>query len=235
MTRKSVCDMIVESVIEQIRNHTLNPGDKLPNENDMAAEYGVSRISLREALRVLTAKGLITTKHGEGSFVNTYNPKLLADMFANISLLSPAPLLEMLQLRKIMETESVKLCCENASENDIQEIRLHKELHEEYCTKEETEENTEEKYEQDRLFHISIAKATHNSLFVQFMETIHETIALHQRASYQPEQVKQTLYYHNAILEAIEKRDAELAAQMMDKHLTQVGESILAVISGNHS
>ena len=229
--RKSVCDMIVDSVIEQIKDHRLKPGDKLPNENDMAAQYGVSRISLREALRVLTAKGLIVTRHGEGSFVNEYDPKLLATMFYQFSLLNPTPLLELLQLRKIMETEAVRLCCEMATEEEIKEIRYHKELHEDYCSKEQTEENMRAKYEEDRLFHMSIAIGTHNMIFVRFMETIHDSIALHQRASYQPEHMKETIRFHNAILEAIEARDAARAAEMMEEHLTQVGQGILAAIA----
>lgn len=230
MIRKSVCDMIVDDVIEQIKNHKLNPGDRLPNEKDMAAQYGVSRISLREALRVLLTKGLIVTRHGEGSFVNEYDSKLFADLFYQFSLLSPTPLMELLQLRKIMETEASRLCCESATQEEIEEIRSHKDQHEAYCAKPQTEENISEKYRQDQLFHRSIAAATHNMIFVRFMETIHESIALHQRASSQPEQVQKTISFHRAIMEAVEARDAVRAADMMEQHLTQVEQSILSTI-----
>ena len=89
--RKSVSDSIVDSIIEDIQNKKLSPGDKLPTEAEMAEEYGVSRISIREALRSLSAVGLVVTRHGEGSFINEYNPDILASTLRSISLLDDTP------------------------------------------------------------------------------------------------------------------------------------------------
>ncbi len=140
--RKSVSDSIVDSIIEDIQNKKLSPGDKLPTEAEMAEEYGVSRISIREALRSLSAVGLVVTRHGEGSFINEYNPDMLASTLRSISLLDDTPVLEMLQLRKIMETEAARLCAENATKEELDMVQFYLKEREKYCKGEASSEKT---------------------------------------------------------------------------------------------
>ena len=118
----SVSDKVVQKIIDRLARRELKPGDKLPSEAVMAAELGVSRIALREGLKALAAKGLIVTRHGEGSFINQYSPKLLSDTLFNLSLLNDGPLLEILQLRKLIETEAARLCASNATAEELAEI-----------------------------------------------------------------------------------------------------------------
>lgn len=221
--RISLCDSIVDAITNDIRTKVLHPGDKLPTEAEMAQQYGVSRISVREALRTLSARGLIVTKHGEGSFVNEYDPKLLASVLMSISLLENTPILEMLQLRKIIETEAARLCAKNATKDELMQIKYYMEEREKYCRMKQTPENIANKYEMDRNFHLSIAKGSHNDIFIKFIESITTSIIIHQKQSSQSdEQIRITTQFHRAIFSAIEQHDYEKAGQKMYEHLENV-------------
>ncbi len=223
LQRKNVCASIVDDVMEKIKNKELLPGDKLPNEKDMADEYGVSRISLREALRYLSAKGLVVTRHGEGSFINEYDPDLIAETFYNFSLLTDNPITEMLELRKVMESQAARLCAINATEEEIEEIGKYKSLREV-----EVEEHLDSRFEYDRLFHLSIAKASHNQIFYKFIETIHLTIEIHQREyTKNSENVTTTTNFHSKIYNYIKDRNSEKAAEAMYDHLEEVENSVI--------
>lgn len=230
MARISVSDEIVNALTEDIRDKVFQPGDKLPNENTLSERFECSRIAVREALKVLSAKGLITTKHGEGSFVNAYNPQMMAETLDNLFLLSDQSLIETMQLRKIMEVEAARLCSKNATPEEIEEIESYRDLREDYCQKEANEENIQKKYAYDRLFHLAIAKGSHNELFVQFIQTIQQSLALHQTYSASEETKRHTSMYHNEILKAIQSHDSERAAEMMRAHLSKVEEALIQSI-----
>lgn len=227
ITKKSVCESIVDTIIEKLKNHELKPGDRLPNEVDMANEYGVSRISLREALRTLAAKGLIVTRHGEGSFINEYHPEMLAEALSNITLLSSGPVLEILQLRKIMETEAARQCAVNATDEELALIAQYKEQREHYCAMEPTEENIRKKYEYDRLFHLAIANGSHNKIFSQFITTIQTSLNIHQLSfGTNANNIRNSTEFHREILEALLARDAQKAGDMMYAHLEQIENTL---------
>ena len=134
----SKSEQIVEDIIEKIRSKELLPGDKLPNEYDLSNRYDCSRMAVREALKILTAKGLVVTKHGEGSFVNTLNIETIAETLDTLFLLSENTNVEMMQLRKLMETEAARLCAQNANDEDIQTIEQYMLEREHYASIEQT-------------------------------------------------------------------------------------------------
>ena len=229
----SKSEQIVEDIIEKIRSKELLPGDKLPNEYELSDTYHCSRMAVREALKILTAKGLVVTKHGEGSFVNTLNIETIAGILDNLFLLSDVTNLEMMQLRKLMETEAARLCAKNRNEEDLQEIIHYMNLREEYAKATQTPENIQKKYDADRMFHLSIAKGSHNELFVNFINTIQKTMSLHQSHSASEETSRNTSLYHEEITKAIQDKDADRAADMMNAHLTRVEEAIIHNIKTN--
>ncbi|MBR2825548.1 MAG: FadR family transcriptional regulator [Solobacterium sp.] len=223
----SKSEQIVEDIIEKIRSKELLPGNKLPNEYELSDTYHCSRMAVREALKILTAKGLVVTKHGEGSFVNTLNIETIAEILDNLFLLGEATNIEMMQLRKLMETEAARLCAKNRNEEDLQEIIHYMNLREEYAKAIQTPENIQKKYDADRMFHLSIAKGSHNELFVNFINTIQKTMSLHQSHSASEETSRNTSLYHEEITKAIQDKDADRAADMMNAHLTRVKEAII--------
>lgn len=224
--KKGICESIAEQVINKIKAGELRSGDRLPNEKEMADEYGVSRISLREALRYLAARGLIVTRHGDGTFINTYRPEWLAEAIYEFSLLDVTPLIETLELRKIMEAEAARLCCINATKEEIAEMRRHMEAREEICRLPLAQQDADRRYASDLDFHMAIAKGTHNRMFSRFIEIMHRTIEHHKReVSYSAANIKKTTNFHRNIMQAIEQRNGEEAAEMMRKHINMIDDS----------
>lgn len=228
LNKKNMSEQIVDIIIEKIRSKDLNPGDKLLNERELAASLGVSRVPLREALRSLNNMGLLVTKHGEGTFVKQYDTEKLGDNLRLYSMLNETPIKEMMQLRKIMEQEAARLAAQNATEEDIEKIRSYKEMREKkYFSRLTNAGYIDQCHEMDTLFHRAIAEATHNSVFINFLDVICNSINIHQKkASSRPGMFEITSEHHNEILWAISNHDPERAAAAMLKHLEEVEKEV---------
>jgi len=182
LNRTNVCDQIVDEIIASIVDGRLKTGDQLPNEREMAKIYGVSRVPLREALRSLRQMGIIVTKHGIGTFVNEVNATFLTNELNSYLYLQEKPVIEVLQLRRILEVESARLAAQNATSEDLAKLKAVELLaREELFKLREGEESAF--YSADLKFHLTIAEASHNSLFVQFIESINGTLRIHQTLS----------------------------------------------------
>lgn len=227
INRTNVCDQIVGEIIASIVDGRLKAGDQLPNEREMAQIYGVSRVPLREALRSLRQMGIIVTKHGIGTFINEVNATFLTNELNSYLYLQEKPVIEVLQLRRIIEVESARLAAQNATGEDLEKLKMVEILAREELFK--LREGMESSfYIADLKFHLAIAQASHNSLFVQFIESIHGTLHIHQTLSQkEPQPIDEVAVYHREICKAIEERNPDKAAQMMLNHINRIEELIL--------
>lgn len=116
ITKTNVCDQIVDTIIASIVDGRLKSGDRLLNERKLAQQYGVSRVPLREALRSLRQMGIIVTKHGIGTFINEVNSTIVMNKLSSYLYLQEKPIIEVLQLRRILEVESARLAAVEATE-----------------------------------------------------------------------------------------------------------------------
>lgn len=224
LNKKNISEQIVDIIIEKIRVKELKPGDKLPNERDLAANMGVSRVPLREALRSLNNMGIVTTKHGEGTFINHYDPEKAENSLRLYSMLDEAPMKEMMLLRKIIEQEAARLAAINATAEDIARIRTYKELRERKYYDNLTDSGYADKYhEMDMLFHRAIAQASHNTVFINVLDIIRNSINYHQnKASSRIGMFEITTRHHDAIFWAISNHEPDKAAKAMLEHLEEV-------------
>lgn len=228
LNKKNISEQIIDIMIEKIKVKELRPGDKLPNERDLAIELGVSRVSLREALRSLNNMGILTTRHGEGTFVNEYDPEKADNSLRLYSMLNEAPIKEMMQLRKIMEQETARIAALSATAEDIAKIRSYKEMREKKYYNSLSDSGYADHYhEMDMLFHRSIAQATHNSVFINFLDIIRNSINFHQnRASSRPGMFEITTTHHDRIFWAIANHEPDKAAKAMLDHLEDVEQEV---------
>lgn len=227
ISKKNVCDQIVEEILASIVDGRLKTGDQLPNEREMAKNYGVSRVPLREALRSLGRMGIIETKHGIGTFVKEVNATFLTNELNTYLYLQENPVIEILQLRRLLEVESARLAAEKATPQDLERL-----YNAESVAKEELYKLREGQgssfYVADLNFHLAIAEASHNSLFVQFINSIHGTLHIHQMLSQkEPQPIDEVATYHRQIREAIEAKDADKAGTVMLDHINKIEELIL--------
>ena len=167
--RKITPIRLYESVIEQImgliKNNRLKPGDKLPPERELAERLSISRGSLREAFRVLESRGIIKSKPGGGRYIREIRKNGHNNTENIILSLEKSSILELLEAREIFEAKIVKLAAQRATAEDI-------ELIEQALNKmnEEKKLKYHKKTESDTEFHLAIAGASHNFVFVNIIK-----------------------------------------------------------------
>ncbi|ADY55979.1 transcriptional regulator, GntR family [Syntrophobotulus glycolicus DSM 8271] len=216
---------IYEEVVEQIRmlvsEGHLKPGDRLPSERDLAERLQVSRASVREALSALEMMGLLEIRSGEGTYIKQVNiDSVVAPLAWGVSM-DKNSVLELLEVRKILETRAAGLAAERAENEELREIRE---------TLEEMQDNLAAGKlgdGADHIFHHAVARATKNHILVQLMNAISETmfqaLKTFRLKLDEVEGWQERLYEeHEGIYQAILAKDQEKAALLMLEHLESV-------------
>lgn len=204
-------DEVVDQIKRLIDSGEIRPGDRLPSERDLALRMDVSRNVLREALRVLEARGLIITHHGVGRVVRPLGRSIGA---SQSDALERATIDEVLETREMIEAMAAGLACERHSEDDKNRILRAARLRGTWTA--------------NRDFHLAVAAATHNymleSVIRDQLDLLHE---LHQRERYSAARdAEYLLDDHEAIAGAIVARDADLARTLMAEHLRSTRERV---------
>ena len=203
---------ISEKLEAKIRD--MEVGEKLPSERRIAEEYGVSRNMLRESLRVLSDKGLIEIIPGKGAYVSNKQEEKLADYLENIVFESPSNLMDIVEVRSVLEMEVCLKAAEVATREDINELD---EIFErmEACRKHVKKFN-----ECDMAFHLQIAKASHNSIYPMLLSSLY-TISerkLFMITELYPTRVDSAQKEHRALIEAIREHDRKKMKAVASKH-----------------
>ena len=189
------------------------PGEKLPNENRMAEELGISRTTLREAVRILAANGVVEIQRGRGTYVRK---DLKLDEKGALSTLGciKTDIRDLYEVRLIVEPEAAFLAAQRAGEDEIRHIAL---LGTEI---ERAVSENRDRTEIERSFHKAIAKATHNEFMNKLMPVIYQAIDQGVRLSVQNQKVvSDTLQDHRLITEFLVAGNPEGARHAMKIHL----------------
>ncbi|NVN91473.1 MAG: FadR family transcriptional regulator [Desulfuromonadales bacterium] len=210
-------------IADQIRTSILAgdfvPGDKLPPERELAEMFGVSRPSVREALNILSAAGMVMSYHGGGTVVQSLVDSAVGNFLSELIRVQQERALDVIEVRKGMESWTVYYAALRALPEDIQRL-------EEIVLGMERNLQTEKPSEDlDANFHVVIARATHNIVWLHLMQSLFDAMKEFQqsvwRAVYLTREDRHLLYtHHNRIFEAIRHRDAETARDAMLEHLT---------------
>ena len=210
---KKISEEIVEQIKLLISQGDLKPGDRLPSERELATMLGVSRPSVREALMVLEAIGFVDSRQGGGTFVRTLTKNSIADPLAKlVENKDPQLLRSLAEVRMGLEGWSAYLAAQRASEDDLAEIQRH------YAVMEKQAAKGGWSSEVDAEFHYAITAASHNSLQMHVLDSIHSlfhtTIQVALMEFYQQEGYLQLLLkQHYEIMAAIIAKAATTAAE----------------------
>ena len=119
-----ISEIIVEQIRLLMRQGQLKPGDRLPPERDLCARFGVSRVTVREALRMLESAGLVEIRVGArgGAFVTAPSSNRVGEGLADLLTLSVISAANVTEVRLILEVGIVPLVCERATEDDLAEL-----------------------------------------------------------------------------------------------------------------
>ncbi|MBK5431109.1 FadR family transcriptional regulator [Bacillus mycoides] len=219
---KKIYEEVSEAILTMIKNGTLKPGDKLLPVHQLAEQFQVGRSAVREALSALRAMGLIEMKQGEGTYVRNFDPSSLTKSLNNKLLMKKEDILNLLEVRKVLEVGAVRAAAAKRTEANLQNMKQW--LDE--MAKSIGDEKAGEKA--DFHFHMGIAESSHNNILLELMnhvsEMIAETIGESRRIILYGEQTtsERLLEEHQSIYDAVLKQDVELAQQAMLNHLTNV-------------
>ena len=213
--RVSVIDQVVEQLQSAVIDGTFAVGDKLPTEQEFCERLNVGRSTVREALRVLQAIGLIELRPGRGAFVadsRVQDERAIALWFAQ----NRPTLSDVMELREAIEPLSVKLAALRRKARELSRIR---EIHEQFVIA-AGEQNVPKLALLDEEFHTAIAESTGNSLIVRMNRLIANELREYRvRALATPDRIAHALHPHGEILKAIERQDAASAVSSMIEHL----------------
>jgi GntR family transcriptional repressor for pyruvate dehydrogenase complex len=204
---------VADHIKALIRSEKLKAGDKLPNEMQLAESFGVSRPTVREAVKSLVSKNIIEIVRGKGTFV-AQNPGISSDPLGLDFLTDRDLPLSLIEARQIIEPEVARLAAQRAKAADIQKLeRLVGEM-KGIVTRDATWLQVEQE------FHSSIAKATQNPVIMRLVPVILEAIVKTLRyAPRTSEDHRQAFREHSKILSVIRARSPEKAYQAMRQHL----------------
>lgn len=213
-----------QKTAEILRNRIIGekillPGEKLPNENDLSTELGVSRATLREAIRILVNDGLLTVYRGRGTFVSEKADQFAGtDRIGNIDTADmKVRLRDLYETRLIIEPEAAFLAARRATDEEIKEILRLGDIVQRNIKK---NPRGTARVESESEFHGAIMKAAHNDFLAQFIplltETIEKTFAIDENLEIIAEDAYKD---HIMIMHFLEQRDAAALRSAVTIHL----------------
>ncbi|MDO4535934.1 MAG: FadR/GntR family transcriptional regulator [Clostridium perfringens] len=210
-------EIVIESIKEKIKDGTLKKGEKLRPEREIAEDLGVSRASVREAIRALDVIGIIESKQGAGNYIKETFEESIIQPLSVMFLLEQNDLTEINEFRSILESQAAVLAAERIDEEDVRELeKLIAEMSE---TTDEVK-NTEI----DRELHYIIDNASKNRVISSILNVISELIdesikgTRSELTKLDVTNSKKLLEIHKELVDAMKNRDKKKAFEAMRKH-----------------
>ena len=204
---------VANRIKELIRNEKLKPGDKLPNEMQLAELFGVSRPTVREAVKSLVSQNIIEIQRGKGTFVSK-TPGIVSDPLGLDFVVDEDLHLSLIEARLLIEPGVARLAAERGTPADIDRIGKYLYDMKNIVDRHEVGMGTELE------FHRSIAEGTENPVIMRLVPIIMDAIIKTYRdAPRTSEDHRQALLEHTAIFNAIKMRDKHGAYMAMQNHL----------------
>ncbi|GED52191.1 FadR/GntR family transcriptional regulator [Brevibacillus borstelensis] len=226
ISNKKIYEAVTDELKQMIMEGQVKPGDKLDSVQALAEKFQVGRSAVREALSALQAMGLVDIKQGEGTFIRKFETSSLTAPLSTI-LMGSEDILELLEVRKILEVGSAGLAARKWEEDDLAAL---KQALDDMRAGTDSEEASEQA---DIDFHQAIAQASHNRLLIDMMKTISGAMTKSMRNTrkmwlFGERASTERLYEeHVLIYRAIRERDALMAQQRMLHHLLKVEDVLL--------
>ncbi|MER6082605.1 FCD domain-containing protein [Streptomyces sp. NPDC001833] len=214
----AVTDEAIDRIKHMIVSGELRPGTRLPKEDDLAQQLGLSRNSLREAVRALTAMKILIPKQGDGTYVSSLEPHLLLETLSFASDVSHGQTaLQLLQVRRLLEPSATALAVGRITDEDLARLRS-------ILDRSTAAGSPEEFVRLDMEFHSTIVAMSGNpvlSMLLQVVSTQTQRVRILRGASVGPA-IENAHRDHEQILAALACRDAQLAASAAAVHVAGV-------------
>ena len=220
--RKSTPELVMKQVLKSIESGQMKPGDKLPTELRLSEMFGVGRSTIREATSTLSMLGYLQSIQGKGCFVRENLDPVKATGIALQDMQAATNIIDLVEVREILECNAVRLAARRADSEDIERIQN-------ACSKmKEPMSGLKRFIEDDFDFHIALARASKNQLILEMMKHIVEKVhkeydKFRIKALFQPDQAVLTA---EKIVNFVVRGEGEKAARSMQEHLNLVTTEI---------
>jgi GntR family transcriptional regulator, transcriptional repressor for pyruvate dehydrogenase complex len=214
-----------EQVAEQLQHfilHTLKPGDKLPPERQLAESFGVSRSSVREAIRALELIGLVEPRQGMGTVIRDDSADPSVNPLTSVLMQKRRMLAELLDVRSIVEPPLARRAASHATPEQIARLdELVRRQREKLARGEST-------IDEDSEFHYAIATAANNAVILKVLDVLMDLLRETRERTLQVQgRPQKSIRAHELIVDAIRRRDPKGAEQAMRDHIADIKKIVL--------
>ncbi len=214
--RSKLRDGVVEHLLGMMRDGQLRPGAFLPNERELAAQLGIGRASLREAIHQLEVLGYLQARQGEGTLVLDPTTADLAKPFRGLLVGRPHMARDLLEFRLLLEPGVAALAAERATPEDILALEMALDVQRQCASQHRSLRSA------DLEFHELIARAARNNVTTQVLSALRQLMVNLRERALSDDQQELTLRHHTAIVGAIRQRSPTAARNAMELHLNDV-------------
>lgn len=219
--KTSVADAVFEQIKQNILSGHWKSGDRIAGENELARQLGVSRVSVRDAIHRLIGMGVLTARHGDGTYVSDPVAGQMQSRLMQQLLLSNPQLMEVLQFRRMVEVGSAGLAARVATDEDIDQLRaLERAMH-------LAGDDIKAFAKQDLAYHNAIAVISGNSLLTKVTVVIQDVYSHAMEQTIHLRGVEIGRGNHKAITDAIARHDEPLAEALMRDHIQSVIDQLV--------
>lgn len=214
--RTSISDQICEQIKKLILDGTWKPGEKIPSETELAESFGVSRVSIREALLKLTAVGFLESRFSGGNYVREVGADIYLNAIAPLVYVGSNSLRDVLEFRQVVEAKQAGLAARRAKPEDVERLEVLVE------DMEKAAGNLEAFSEADLRFHMELARITENSLLVACMQLIRDVLGENMQRLVSERGYESGISDHKKLIEAIKENDEKNATALMEYHVADI-------------
>jgi GntR family transcriptional repressor for pyruvate dehydrogenase complex len=230
-------DRLYEGVVAQIQERIVTgkvkPGDRLPTESELAEQFGVSRSAVREAMKILSAKGLVEITPGRGTFAKDDLADAFVETLGLFVQMEPEAIKDLHTIRNVLEVANAEMAADSRGGECIEDMAQAIETMDQTLADFDTDPlgNMERYIQADLGFHNHLARATGNSIAVILLEAIGDLLRKSRQQIFSvPGSPQKAQDFHRLILEHVRNGCPTEARVAMKQHLTQVEDDIKIAI-----
>jgi GntR family transcriptional regulator, transcriptional repressor for pyruvate dehydrogenase complex len=221
--RERLYEQVADYIEELVSSGQLRPGDKLPPERELAETLRVARGVVREAVKVLAARGLVTVKPGLGTYISEVSADAISDHLDRYFRLGNQSHSDLIELRQILEVEFAALAAQRAQPEDLHGMRTA------IAEMDRNIDRAQPYIDADQAFHLAVARAARNEMFPLLIEAVAGYLEASRLMIFKvPGAPQRGQDWHRRLVAVIEQRDAAGARQAMRQHMIQVAEDVQA-------
>jgi GntR family transcriptional repressor for pyruvate dehydrogenase complex len=212
--RNPLYEQVYDSIIQGIVDQGLAAGTQIPSERSLSEQYGVSRVVIREAMKVLVKNGIVVVEPGRGSFISDQTNANLHKALDLVCRIQGVNSVKVMEVRIPLEILAARLAAQRATKNDIKAIKT--------CIEEceKSVNDTEQFIIADEKFHLALAEASKNELLIALIQPLINLIQIVRlKTAGLPNAAISASHLHRKVYEAIKKRDVIAADRAMQEHM----------------